>query len=75
MLGAALLLSVTGMLAYDLFFLASLVGLLVLASATGPATGTRRWRRRLRWVAYAGLAAFLVVIARRLVRNFPRGVL
>jgi membrane protein implicated in regulation of membrane protease activity len=75
MLGAALLLSVTGMLAYDLFFLASLVGLLVLATATEPVTVTPRWRRRLRWVAYAGLAAFLVVLARRLVRNFPRGVL
>jgi multisubunit Na+/H+ antiporter MnhE subunit len=75
MLGAALLLVLVGLLDYDLFFLASLVGLLVLAAATEPTTVTPRWRRRLRWIAYAGLAAFALVLLRRLTENLPRGLL
>lgn len=75
MLGSALLLVLVGLLDYDLFFLASLVGLLVLATATEPATVTPRWRRRLRWLAYAGLAAFALLVLRRLAENIPRGVL
>ena len=75
MLGIALLLSVLGMLGYYLFFLASLVGLLVLVTATEPVTVTPRWRRRLRWLAYAGLVVFAVVVLQRLTRNLPRGLL
>lgn len=75
MLGSALLLVLVGLLDYDLFFLASLLGLLVLATATEPVTVTPRWRRRLRWLAYAGLAAFAVVLVRRLAENLPRGLL
>jgi len=74
MLGAALLFSVLGMLDYDLFFLASLTGLLVLAAVTEPAAVTPRWRRRLRWLAYAGLAAFGAFFLRRITENFPRGL-
>lgn len=75
MLGVALLLSLIGMLAYDLFFLGSLLGLLVLVVATEPTTVTPRWRRRLRWLILAGLAAFAVVVLRRLTGNLPRGLL
>lgn len=75
MLGVALLLSLVGTLAYDLFFLASLAGLLVLATATEPVTVTPRWRRRLRWLAYVGLVAFAAVVLRRLTGNLPRGLL
>lgn len=75
MLGVALLLSVLGTLDYYLFFLASLVGLLVFVTATEPVTVTPQWRRRLRWLAYAGLAAFGVVVLQRLTRNLPRGLL
>jgi hypothetical protein len=75
MLGAALLLVTLGTLDYDLFVLASLLGLLVLTTATEPVTVTPRWRRRLRWLAYAGLAAFLVLLVRRLAENVPRGLL
>ncbi|MEF8841324.1 MAG: hypothetical protein V5A62_06815 [Haloarculaceae archaeon] len=75
MLGVALLLSVVGLLDYDLFFFASLFGLLVLTTATEPVTVTPGWRRRLRWLAYAGLAAFLVLFLRRITTNLPRGLL
>ncbi|MEF8876413.1 MAG: hypothetical protein V5A60_06820 [Haloarculaceae archaeon] len=75
MLGVALLLSVVDLLDYDLFFLASLFGLLVLVTATEPSTVTPRWRRRLRWLSYAGLAAFLALFVRRLAENVPRGLL
>ncbi len=75
MLGAALLLVTLGLLEYDLFFFAALVGLLVLTTATEPVTVTPRWRRRLRWLAYAGLAAFIVLFVRRLAGNVPRGLL
>lgn len=75
MLGAALLLSLVGALDYDLFFLVSLAGLLLLVTATEPAATTPRWRRRLRWLAYVGLAVFAVVVLRRLAGNLPRGLL
>ena len=72
MLGAALLLSMLGMLAYDLFFVASTLGLLVLGTATEPTAVTPRWRRRLRWLGYAGLAGFLLLVIGRLGENLPR---
>lgn len=75
MLGVALLLSLLGLLDYVLFFLASVVGLLVLATATEPTAVTPRWRRRLRWLGYAGLVAFGAVLLRRLASNLPRGLL
>lgn len=75
MVGATLLLVTIGRLDYDLFLFASLVGLLVLTTATEPVTVTPRWRRRLRWLAYAGLAAFVLLVVRRLAENVPRGLL
>lgn len=75
MLGAALVLSVLGLLDYDLFAIASVVGLLLLANATEPVAVTPGWRRRIGWLSYAGLAAFVALFVRRLLENVPRGLL
>jgi len=52
----------------ELFFVLSLIGLLITTELTAPFTVTPKWRRRLRWVILLGLAGFGYLITRRLVR-------
>jgi hypothetical protein len=75
MLGAIVLLSALGALALDLFFVVSLIGLLVLIELTAPFSVTPRWRARLRWVILAGLVGFAYVLVRRVLDVLPPGVL
>jgi hypothetical protein len=75
MLGAIVLLSALGALALDLFFVVSLIGLLVLIELTAPFSVTPRWRARLRWVILAGLVGFAYVLVRRVLGVLPPGVL
>lgn len=74
-MSAALLgLAALGVLSYELYFVASLVGLLVVVELTAPVAVAPRWRVRLRWLAVAGLVVFALVLVRRLVGLLPAGV-
>jgi len=75
MLGAVVLLSALDALALDLFFVVSLIGLLILIELTAPFSVTPRWRARLRWVILAGLIGFGYVLVRRILDVLPSGVL
>ena len=74
-LGTLFVLVLTGWLTYELFFVVSLIGLLVVVELTSPLHIRPRWRRRLRWVIAVGVAGFLVILARRTIAVLPPGVI
>lgn len=75
MLGCLVVLAVLESLTLELFFVASLIGLLVVIELTAPVEATPRWRRRLRWLVAAGLLAFVAMVVRRILAIIPPGVL
>ena len=73
MLVTLVLLSGFGLLSLELFFLASLVGLLVLVELTSPVNVAPRWRARLKWILLLGLVGFGYVMIRRILAVLPDG--
>jgi hypothetical protein len=59
---------------YELFFVVSLIGLLVVTELTMPFRVTPRWQRRLRWLVLLGLVGFGYVVVRRILEILPTGV-
>jgi hypothetical protein len=59
---------------YELFFVVSLIGLLVVTELTMPFRVTPTWQRRLRWVILVGLVGFGYVVVRRILEILPPGV-
>lgn len=74
MLATIIVLSALGSLSLELFFVVSLIGLLVVIELTAPFDVTPRWRARLRWVILAGLVGFGYVVVRRILEILPSGV-
>lgn len=74
MLGTALALSLLGSLSYELFFVVSLIGFLVIVELTAPFNVTPRWRARLKWLIVAGLVLFGYVVVKRILAVLPPGV-
>ena len=71
MLCAILLLTLLGSLTVELFFVISLIGLLIVVELTAPFRITPRWRRRL-WVVIAlGLIGFGIIVVRRILEILP----
>lgn len=68
-------LSLLDALTIELFFIGSLVGLLVLAELTAPVNVTPTWRARLRWVLAVGILLFGYFMARRVLEFLPEGFL
>ncbi|WP_206335617.1 hypothetical protein [Natronolimnobius sp. AArcel1] len=75
MLAALLALSLLGSFSYELFFVLSLIGLLIVTELTAPFAVTPDWRRRLRWLILVGLCGFGVVVIRRILEILPPEVL
>jgi len=59
---------------YELFFVVSLIGFLVVTELTAPFQVTPAWRRRLRWLIAVGLVVFAYIVARRILAILPPGV-
>ncbi len=74
MLGTVLVLSLLGALSYELFFVCSLIGLLIVTELTAPVAVTPEWRRRLRWIVAIGLVGFGIIVTRRVLEILPPGV-
>ena len=75
MCGALLLLALLGSLTVELFFVVSLIGLLIVVELTAPFRITPQWRKRL-WVLIGlGLVGFGVIVIRRILDILPPGVL
>lgn len=75
MLGVILLLALLGSLTVELFFVVSLIGLLIVVELTAPFRVTPRWRRRLWVIIGLGLLGFGVIVVRRILDILPPGVL
>ncbi|NUB91466.1 hypothetical protein HTZ84_10815 [Haloterrigena sp. SYSU A558-1] len=75
MLAAVLVLSLLGSFSYELFFVLSLIGLLIVTELTAPFAVTPDWRRRLRWLIALGLVGFAAVVVRRILEILPPEVL
>ncbi|GAB3673305.1 hypothetical protein [Halopiger thermotolerans] len=75
LLSVVLLLAAVDSLTYDLLFLFSLIGFLVVTELTAPVSVTPRWRQRLIWVIVVGLVGFTVLVVRRLVAILPPEIL
>jgi uncharacterized membrane protein YhhN len=56
---------------YELFFVVSLVGFLVLTELTEPVRLTPQWRRRIRWLIPPALLVFGYVALRHIVASVP----
>jgi hypothetical protein len=75
MLAVLLVLAVLGALSYDLFFILSLIGLLVVIELTAPFNVTPRWRSRLKWLVVLGLLGFGYIVIRRILEILPPGLI
>lgn len=74
MLAAALVLVLLESLTYELFFVISLIGFLVVTELTAPFDVTPRWRARLKWLIGLGLLVFGYIVVRRILAILPPGV-
>ncbi|ELZ89396.1 MULTISPECIES: hypothetical protein [Haloferax] len=74
MLGATLVLVLLDALSYELVFVVSLIGFLVVVELTAPVAVTPAWRRRLLWLIGGGLVAFGYIVVRRILDILPPGV-
>jgi len=70
-LASLFILVATGWLTYELFFVISRIGVLIVVEFTSPVSVRPRWRKRVRWIILIGIAGFLVVLARRTVAVLP----
>jgi hypothetical protein len=75
MLGVILLLALLGSLTIELFFVISLIGLLIVVELTAPFRITPQWRKRLWMLIGLGLLGFAVIVIRRILDILPPGVL
>ena len=75
MLGATVFLTLLESLEPELFFVLSLIGLLVVVELTAPFNVTPRWRRRLIPIIVVGLTGFGYIVVRRILEILPEGVL
>jgi predicted membrane channel-forming protein YqfA (hemolysin III family) len=75
MVATILALSLLGAFSYELFFILSVLGLLVVTGLTLPATVTPQWRRRLRWLVRIALVGVGLVVIRRIIEILPPEVL
>ncbi|QKG92010.1 hypothetical protein HPS36_03765 [Halorubrum salinarum] len=73
MVSVILLLAALNALELELFFVVSLIGLLVVVELTAPFNVTPQWRRRLLPVILAGLAGFSYIVIRRIIEILPEG--
>ena len=71
MVATVLVLTLLNALSYELVFVLSLIGFLVITELTAPFNVTPTWRRRLRWLILLGLAGFAVIVVRRILEILP----
>lgn len=74
MIGAILVLVTLGTVSYELVFVLSLLGLLIVTELTAPVNVTPAWRARLRWFILVGLVGFSVIVVRRILEILPPGI-
>lgn len=74
-LGVVFVLALLDALSYELVFVTSLIGLLVITELTAPFAISPTWRRRLLYVIVCGLVGFAYIVVRRILDILPPGVI
>jgi len=74
-LASTLVLVLLDALSYELAFVVSLIGFLVVIELTAPLNVRPDWRRRLRWLILLGLVVFGAIVVRRILAILPPGVI
>lgn len=67
MIASVFVLAIFDALSLELFFLLSVLGLVIIADLTEPTVVTPAWRARLRVVLLLGLVGFTIVVVRRVL--------
>lgn len=75
LLGTILVLAVLDAFELELFFVLSLIGVLIVTELTAPVNVTPTWRKRLRWVIAVGLLIFGYIVVMRIIEILPPEVL
>jgi hypothetical protein len=73
-MAAILCLTLLNALSLELFFVISLIGILIIVEITAPFRLAPRWRQRLKWIIGAGLLLFGYVVVHRISEILPAGV-
>lgn len=71
MLATIIALALLNALSLELFFVVSLIGLLIVIEVTAPFAVTPDWRARLTWIILLGLIGFGYVVVRRILEILP----
>jgi len=71
MLTALIGLTLLGTLELELFFVVSLIGVLIMTELMTPMHLTPAWHRRLRWVILLGLLGFAYIVIQRILALLP----
>ena len=71
MLATLLGLAVLGAFSIELFFIGSLIGLLVLTELSAPVNVAPTWRSRLKWFILLGLLLFGYFMVNRVLEFLP----
>lgn len=66
-----LLFAVFDLSSLELLYIVSLAGFLAIIEATAPAELSVVWRRRLLWIAIAGIVGFALIAARAMISLLP----
>lgn len=75
MLVATLALVLLDSLSYELYFVISLIGFLIIVELTAPISVTPVWRARLKWIILLGMGLFGYIVIQRILAILPSGVL
>jgi hypothetical protein len=75
MVGSVLALALLQSLSYELVFVVSLIGFLVVVELTAPFAVSPAWRARLKWLIGIGLLGFTYIVIRRILAILPPGVI
>jgi hypothetical protein len=73
-LAAVLVLSLLEALSYELVFVTTLIGFLVITELTAPFAISPAWRHRLLYLIVCGLAVFGYIVIQRILAILPPGV-
>jgi hypothetical protein len=71
MLATLILLTLLGSVELELFFVVSLIGLLVITELMTPFNVRPKWHQRLQWVIVVGLGIFGYIVMRRILEILP----
>ncbi len=71
MVATILVLTLLGSLSYELFFVLTLIGFLIVTELTAPISVSPKWRRRLMWIIVFGLIGFGIIVVRRILEILP----